>query len=93
MHAVRIAAPWRVSKVQVLPNFRLEVTFMDGLKGYIDMSRYITQPKAGVFAQLKSKTLFNKVHLKYGVVTWPGNIDLAPDAMHDHIQKNGEWVL
>jgi hypothetical protein len=28
-----------------------------------------------------------------GAVTWPGEIDLAPDAMHDEIKKNGKWVL
>jgi hypothetical protein len=28
-----------------------------------------------------------------GVVTWPGELDLAPDAMHDELQKNGGWLL
>jgi hypothetical protein len=31
-------------------------------------------------------------HLQ-GVVTWPGEIDLAPDAMYKAIQQNGEWLL
>jgi hypothetical protein len=24
---------------------------------------------------------------------WPGEIDLAPDAMYDEIKKQGRWVL
>jgi hypothetical protein len=28
-----------------------------------------------------------------GVVTWPGELDLAPDAMHLAIKDGGEWVL
>jgi len=26
-------------------------------------------------------------------VEWPGEIDLAPDAMHEEILANGTWVL
>jgi len=26
-------------------------------------------------------------------VTWPGEIDLAPDAMYREIKKAGKWVL
>jgi hypothetical protein len=35
----------------------------------------------------------NQAHLEYGVVTWPGEIDLAPDAMHDAVKKSGRWIL
>jgi len=24
---------------------------------------------------------------------WPGEIDLAPDAMYDEIKRNGRWVI
>jgi hypothetical protein len=33
------------------------------------------------------------VFLDLGAVSWPGEIDLAPDAMHDEIEAHGEWVL
>ena len=48
---------------------------------------------AGVFATLKDINIFNQVHLEHGAVTWPGEIDLAPDAMHNEITRNGVWVL
>ena len=28
-----------------------------------------------------------------GFVTWPGDLDLAPDAMYQAIKNHGEWVL
>lgn len=28
-----------------------------------------------------------------GVLTWPGELDLAPDAMHDAISLHGKWIL
>lgn len=48
--------------------------------------------RAGVFAALKDQDLFNKAHLEYGVLTWPGEIDLAPDAMHAAIKQKGHCV-
>lgn len=57
------------------------------------MVKLITSDKAGVFAALKDQDLFNKAHLEYGVLTWPGEIDLAPDAMYDAIKHKGRWVL
>lgn len=42
---------------------------------------------------LKDQDLFNKAYLKYGVITWPGEIDLAPDAMHDAIKQKGRWLV
>lgn len=86
-------APWRLTKVKPLSNYELEVEFIDGTQGFVEMVALIMSDKAGVFAALKDKNLFNKVYLEYGVVTWPGEIDLAPDVMHNFIKQNGRWVL
>jgi hypothetical protein len=37
--------------------------------------------------------LFAQVSCEQGLVEWPGEIDLAPDAMHDEIRAQGRWVL
>jgi hypothetical protein len=53
----------------------------------------VHSPKAGVFAALADPSLFAQVTLEYGAVAWPGDLDLAPDAMHAAIQEHGEWSL
>jgi hypothetical protein len=88
-----LSAPWRVTAVEVLPAYRLKVRFIDGTEGVVDMSRLIFDPGAGVFASLRDPAVFNQVFVESGAVTWPGEIDLAPDAMHQEIKKNGEWRL
>lgn len=85
--------PWRLTKVKSLPNYELEVEFNDGVHGFVEMVKLITSDRAGVFARLKAQALFNKAYLEYGVLTWPGEIDLAPDAMHDAIKQSGRWIL
>ncbi len=86
-------APWRVAEVKPLPGYRLDVLFLDGTCGIVDLSRLVDSPNAGVFAVLKDERLFAQVFIEVGAVTWPGELDLAPDAMYAAIKKQGEWVL
>ncbi|MDH3210422.1 MAG: DUF2442 domain-containing protein [Burkholderiaceae bacterium] len=37
--------------------------------------------------------MFTQVYIEDGAVAWPGEIDLAPDAVYDAIKTTGEWVL
>lgn len=86
-------SPWRVTAVQALPGFRLNVTFVDGLSGTVDLSGLVHSSKAGLFAALSDPTLFAQVTLDMGAVTWPGELDLAPDAMYSAIKEHGVWTL
>lgn len=78
--------PWRVAAVEALPGFRLHVRFLDGTEGTVDLTALIHSPGAGVFAALADPLLFAQVRIEYGAVTWPGEIDLAPDAMYAEIK-------
>jgi hypothetical protein len=86
-------SPWRVTSVEALPEFRLRVAFADGLTGLVDMARMVHSPESGVFAALLDPSLFAQVTIEYGAVTWPGELDLAPDAMHTAIREHGVWSL
>jgi hypothetical protein len=57
------------------------------------MSGMVHSPRAGVFAALADPSLFAQVTLDYGAVTWPGELDLAPDAMHAAIREHQVWSL
>jgi hypothetical protein len=85
--------PWRVAALEVLPGFRLRVRFMDGTEGTVDLTALIQSPGAGVFAALADPSIFAQARVEHGAVTWPGEVDLAPDAMYAEIKKAGTWVL
>ena len=91
--AIQPRMPWRVVKVQPLDGFRLRVRFVDGLEGEVMMIALVHSPAAGVFSRLSDPSLFAQVFVEHGAVTWPGEIDLAPDAMYAEIKKSGVWVL
>ncbi|MGA9866999.1 MAG: DUF2442 domain-containing protein [Acetobacteraceae bacterium] len=79
--------------MRALPDDRLLARFVDGLTGIVDLSALIASPKAGVFARLRDRTVFEQVRVEMGAVTWPGELDLAPDAMHAAIKGHGEWRI
>jgi hypothetical protein len=66
------------------------VTFADGTAGEV-----VFEPShlTGVFAALKDESVFRQVHIECGAVTWPGHLDLAPDAMYQAIRQHGIWHL
>ena len=80
--------PWRVAAVDALSDFRLHVRFVDGTEGVVDLMALVHSPDAGVFAALADRALFAEAHVEGGAVSWPGDIDLAPDAMYAEI-RNG----
>lgn len=84
---------WRVAQVVPMPGFKLAVTFLDGLIGEVDMNDFVHCQCAGVFSALSDLSCFDAVFVEHGAVTWPGEIDLAPDAMYKEIKKNGFWKL
>jgi Protein of unknown function (DUF2442) len=88
----RGAAPWRVVDVRVIGDYRLAVRFADGTEGTVDASRLVQGDRAGVFEALRDPAVFSRVGLEHGSVVWPGELDLAPDAMYDAIRANGCWV-
>ncbi len=86
----RLKEPWRVVEVRVIAELSLQVRFSDGVQGTV---KFEPAHLTGVFEVLKDSEFFNQVRLEIGVVTWPGERDLAPDAMYDEIKAHGECVL
>jgi Protein of unknown function (DUF2442) len=85
---VRPTMPWRVASVEALPGYRLHVRFLDGLEGVVDMSALIASPGAGVFAALADAATFNRAFVRLNAVNWPGDLDIAPDAIHGAIKTS-----
>jgi Protein of unknown function (DUF2442) len=85
-----MAMPWDVTEVKVQSDAALWVRFHDGLQGKVT---FLPSAFRGVFARLSQPAEFRQARLHDGVLTWPGELDLAPDAMHEAIARHGEWVL
>jgi Protein of unknown function (DUF2442) len=81
---------WDVIEVKTIAPLALSVQFADGTVGKVQFEQsHLT----GVFEALKDPVVFQQAHIEEGVVAWPGDLDLAPDAMYQAIKSDGVWVL
>ncbi len=81
---------WEVTEVEIVDKYALRVRFKDGSAGVIRFSPTFFRDG---FSPLHEHAQFQQVQLVDGVVTWAGELDLAPDAMHKEIRQHGEWIL
>lgn len=77
---------YRIEQAKARPNYRLWVRFSDGTEGEVELSGLVGK---GVFAAWRDQSVFNSVSVdsESGTVTWPGDIDLAPDALYKDISS------
>jgi hypothetical protein len=69
---------WSVVEVKPEPDHRLFIRFQDAVEEYVHLR---PAELTGVLAQLRSEELFAQAFVEYGAVAWPGEVDLAPDAI------------
>jgi Protein of unknown function (DUF2442) len=73
---------WDVVDVKAESDYCLFVRFKDGLAGRVRLRR---DELTGELAPLRDVQFFERVFIDCGAVAWPGEIDLAPDAMYAQI--------
>jgi hypothetical protein len=68
-----------VTEVSPEPDYRLRLTFANGECRRFDMTPYLGYP---VFLRLRNPGFFALARVDYGTVTWPGDIDIAPETLY-----------
>ncbi len=85
-----MAMYWDITEIKVQNDTSIWVRFQDGVEGVV---QFLPTAFRGVFAGLREPDAFRLARIEDGVLTWPGELDLAPDAMHAAIAAHGKWVL
>lgn len=69
-----------VVKVEAGADYALLLEFENGEKRVFDTRPYLDKKP---FVRIKDALLFAQAKVGYGTVIWPGNIDIAPEALYD----------
>jgi len=75
---------WDVVEVRPEADYHLFVRFADGVSGRV---RVAPERMTGVLSPLRDREFFERVFVDQGTVAWPGEIDLAPDAMYEEVAR------
>ena len=78
---------YRIVAIEPRQNFRLYLRFADGIEGVADLSDVAGR---GVFRRwLENPDEFQEVKVdeQSGAPTWPGGLDVAPDALYVELSE------
>jgi hypothetical protein len=78
-----------IVEVEVVRHGVLRLVFDDGLSGEVDFADRLWGP---VFERVRTVEGFAEVYVdpESGTITWPGDVDLAPDTLYERV-RTGEW--
>jgi len=69
----------RITSVEILNDYKLLLDWTNGERRIFDMSSELT----GLFEELRDRTVFEKVQIEHGVLTWfrvnEMELDICPD--------------
>ena len=72
-----------VKSIQPLGDYRLRLTFGDGVVGDVDLRDRIVG-RGGVFAPLEDQAFFQRARINpdFETVEWPNGVDFCPDVLY-----------
>ena len=75
----------KVTRVERLGEYRLRLTFSDGVVGDIDLADELW---GEMFEPLRDIAEFNSVSVdpELGTLVWPNGADLDPEGLHDAVR-------
>jgi len=72
----------KVTSVDALDDYKLQVTFDDGVSGIIDLRDFI---KNGIFSVLEEKQFFDKVYTNGNSIAWNDDLEIDSLAVYAEI--------
>lgn len=78
-----MTAPYLIRSVEYLGDYRLRLTFADGLVADVDLADKTGAAAGPVFAPLRDVAVFAQVRVdeELGTIVWPNGADLAPETL------------
>jgi len=71
-----------------MPKFRLFVRFDDGVEGVADLSDIAGRGVFRRWTDNPAEFFAVKVDPRSGAPSWPGDLDVAPDALHEELARS-----
>jgi len=73
-----------ITKADYINDFKIKLSFNDGLEKVVDLENYIQSKKHPFFQSLKEVDEFKKFRV-HKTLIWESGADIAPEYLHDRI--------
>ena len=73
-----------VTKADYINEFKIKISFNDGLEKIVDLKNYISSKKHSFIQPLKQVDEFKKSQV-HKTLVWDNGADIAPEYLHDKV--------
>jgi Protein of unknown function (DUF2442) len=74
---------FNIKNAQYQQDYKIFLTFDDGLRGIVDLEEFLFDQDCGVFTRLRDKEKFKNFKIDSHTIAWDRDLDLAPEFLHD----------
>lgn len=78
---------FNIENAQYRNDYKIFITFDDGVEGVVDLKSFLLDQDCGVFARLRDKEEFKNFTVDGHTLTWGDDLDLAPEFLRDLLMK------
>jgi hypothetical protein len=79
----------KVDRFEIVGRYLVRVAFTDGSSGTHDFAPMIANGR-NLVAELQDQTLFDRLYLDFGALTWPNGFDISPEWLRREMIAAGE---
>ena len=72
----------KIKEARYLGSHVFELRFNDGRTGTVDARSLAETGPGAAFEPLRSEELVRRFEMKYGTLSWPGGVDVAPEFLY-----------
>jgi hypothetical protein len=78
---------FNIENAQYQNDYKIFLTFDDGLKGVVDLQSFLFDQDCGVFTRLRDKNQFKNFTIDGRTLAWGDDLDLAPEFLRELLVK------
>ncbi len=71
-----------IKKAEYIKDYRIQLTFNNGLTGEVDLSELVNWDKRRIFTELKDINKFKDFIVSFDTICWSNGLDLAPEYLY-----------
>lgn len=85
-----------IEQAEHTEGFNISLLFSNGMQGTANLETTILDDERPVFSALKDQSVFRNFKVAHSTLTWPGDLDLAPEylfylAFKDESEFQGQF--
>ena len=73
----------KILSADYLCDFRIALTFSDGLEGVFDLAAYLRTHRGPLLNALLDESYARQCSVDAGALSWPNDLQLSPRRLHD----------